>query len=96
MDGVTWGLKCVALADDETNDVAFGTRINVTVDKPTAEDEMVSAESAALTPAGTPVGGERLHFDLSRVVADGGDDLDIDARHIGTAVFMTLNKGNDA
>ncbi len=96
LDGVTWGLEAVAVADDETIDVAFGTAVNVTVDMATAEDEMVSAESAALTVAGTPAGAERIVFDIGRIVADAGDDLDIDARLLGIEIFLTLNAGNDA
>lgn len=98
MDGVTWALKGVACAADDTIDAAFGTAVSVAVDSAqTAEDLWVSSESAAVTIAGSPGAGELVFFNIARLT-DAGDpnkDLDIDARLIGLQIFWTSDALTD-
>lgn len=94
--GVAWGLQGVAVSDDGTIDVAYGTAVVVTDDAlNAAEDLMVSAESAAVTIAGTPAVGDVSFFRIFRDVSDANDDMTQDARLIGVQVFYTLDAGDD-
>ena len=96
LDGVAWFLQGVAVSDDETADVAYGTPVVVTDDQATAEDVYFTAESTAVTIAGTPAAGDFVFFRVGRDVSDAADDLDIDARLIGIVLFITTDAGNDA
>ena len=95
--GVAVCLQGVAAANDDTIDVAYGTtqliRDNGTG---TAEDLMVTAESSALTIAGSPAAGELCFFDVYRDVSDSNDDMTQDMRLIGVQIFYLLAAGNDA
>lgn len=96
-NGVAWGLQGVAVSDNDTIDVDFGTPAVVTDDNQSAaEDLLVTAESGALTIAGTPAEGDTCFFDIFRDVSDANDDMTEDARLIGVQLFFTTNAGNDA
>ena len=98
LDGVAWGLEAVAVTADGTIDIFYGTEIVVGVDAAqTAEDLWVTAESAAVTIAGTPAANDLCFFQISRVPSSTSplDDLDIDARLIGIELFYTRNALND-
>ena len=96
-DGVAWGLQGVAVSDNDTIDVAYGTAIIVTDDAlGAAEDLMVTAESSAITIAGTPAVGDLCFFRVYRDVSDANDDMAEDARLIGVKVFFTTDGINDA
>ena len=96
-DGVAWGLQGVAVSDNDTIDVAYGTAIIVTDDAlGAAEDLMVTAESSAITIAGTPAVGDLCFFRVYRDVSDGNDDMAEDARLIGVKLFFTTDGINDA
>jgi hypothetical protein len=56
----------------------------------------VTAESAAVTIAGTPANDELVHFRVQRVVSDGNDDMAEDLLLVGIRVFYTTNALNDA
>ena len=96
LDGVAWFLQGLAVSDDESADQAYGTAVVATDDQVTAEDVFVTAESAAVTLAGTPASEDHAFFRVGRDVSDAADDLDIDARLIGIVLFITTNAGNDA
>lgn len=99
LDGVVWGLQAVAVSADDTIDVAYGTEVVVGVDAAqTEEDIWMTAESAAVTIAGTPAKQDVVFFQISRVVGSTSplDDMDIDARLIGVKVFWTSDALNDA
>jgi hypothetical protein len=96
LDGVAFGIQGVAVSDDDTIDVAYGTAVVMTAkDGATAEDLYVSAETSAITIAGTPVDGDVCYFRVFRDVSDAGDDLDIDARLVGVKLYYTLDKARD-
>ena len=95
-DGVAWGLQGVAVGDDGTIDVAYGTAVVVTDDNiSAAEDLLVTIESTAITIAGTPAVDEMCYFRIFRDVSDGNDDMTEDARLIGIKLFFTTDAGND-
>ena len=96
-DGVAWGLQGVAVSNNDTIDVAYGTAIVVTDDAlSAAEDLCVTATSGAVTIAGTPAVGDICYFRIFRDVSDGNDDMGEDARLIGVKIFFTTDAANDA
>ena len=95
-DGVAWGLQAVAVGNSDTIDVAYGTAVVVTDDfDSAAEDCMITAESAALTVAGSPAAGELCFFRLFRDVSDANDDMTEDARLLGIKLFFTTDAPTD-
>jgi hypothetical protein len=83
--------------DNETIDVVYGTAIVVTDDAQSAAEELyVTAESSAITIAGTPADDDLCYFRVLRDVSDGNDDMTEDARLIGIKLFFTTDALNDA
>ncbi len=92
-----FGLQGVACADGDTIDVAFGTAVEVTdAGIGTVEDQQISAESGAMTVAGSPAAGEQSYFQLFRKAADGGDTFTGESRVLGIKLFFTTDAANDA
>ena len=92
-----FGLQGVACADGDTIDVAYGTAVTVTdAGIGTVEDQQVSAESSAVTIAGSPAAGEQTYFQLYRDANAGGDTFSADARVLGVKLFYTTDAANDA
>ena len=90
-DGVAWSLSGVCVSDNDTIDVAFGTAVVVTDDAlGAAEDLCVTAESGAVTIAGSPAAGDLAYFNIERDVSDANDDMAEDARLIGIKIFYTV------
>lgn len=95
-DGVTWALQGVACSDGDTADVAYGTAVTVDdANQSTAKDVYVTAESGAVTIAGTPAAGDICFFRLFRDVSDANDTAAEDARLIAIKLFITLDAGDD-
>ena len=91
-----FGLQGVACADGDTIDVAFGTAIEVTdAGIGTVEDQQITAESSAMTVAGSPAAGEQSYFQLFRKAADGGDTFTGECRVLGVKLFFTTDAAND-
>ncbi len=96
-DGVAWSLAGVCVSDNDTIDVAFGTAVVVTDDAlGAAEDLCVTAESGAVTIAGSPAAGDLAYFNIERDVSDGNDDMAEDARLIGIKIFYTIDDVHEA
>jgi len=98
LDGVAWGLECLAVAADDSIDQAYGTEVVVGVDAAQSnEDVWATAESGAVTIAGTPADDDLVFCQISRVVAstDPLDDMDVDARFLGVKIFWTSDAVND-
>jgi hypothetical protein len=96
-DGVAWGLQGVACADGNTMDVAYGTGVVVTDDaQSTNEDLYVTAESGAVTIAGSPAADELTFFRIYRDVSDGNDDMAEDAQLIGCKILYSISAENDS
>jgi hypothetical protein len=93
---VSWDLQGVACADNDTIDVAFGTAVAPTAKahSGTANDLDVTAESGAVTIAGSPSTDEEVFFQISRDVSE--DSLTADAKLLGIKLFFTTDAANDA
>ncbi len=94
--GVAWGLSAVAFSDADALDAAFGTEVIVTDTGGTTNNLYTTAESAAVTIAGTPQAGDVVVFKVRRVVADGGDTMAIDAGLLAVRLYLNTETGNDA
>ena len=96
-NGVSWGLQGVAVGNDNTIDVAYGSAVVVDDSSLGAVEEIcVSPESGAITIAGSPADDELTFFRIFRDVSDGNDDMAGDARLHGIKVFFTTDAANDA
>ena len=93
---VSWALAGVSCADNDTINVAFGTAVAPTAKahSGTANDLDVTAESGAVTIAGSPSTDEEVYFQITRDVS--ADDLDADAKLLGVKLFFTTDAANDA
>ena len=95
--GVSWFLQGVGMGDNTTIDVVYGTAIGVDDDAQGAVEELlVSAESSAVTIAGTPADDDLTYFRIYRDVSAGNDDMAGDARLHGVKIFFTTDALNDA
>ncbi len=94
--GVVWSLQAVAVSDDDTMSVAYGTEQTSTDTGGTTNDLYVSPESSAITVAGTPASEDMVFFRLSRVTGNGSDTMAIDARMMGVTVYLNTNADTDA
>ena len=92
---VSWGLSGVAIADDDSCNTAFGTQVAPTAKahSGTANDLDVTAESGAVTIAGSPSTDEQVFFQISRDVSE--DSLTADAKLLGIKLFFTTDAAND-
>ena len=90
-------LSAVAVGDNDTIDVVFGTQIVITdAGIGTVEDQQVTAESSAVTIAGSPAVDQLSYFRLERLAANGADTFTGDARVLGIKLFFTTDAANDA
>lgn len=91
---VEWDLQGVAVGNDDTIDVAYGTLQTVTQTMiATAEDMNYSSESSAITIAGSPAVDQMCFFRLGR---DGtADSHAVDAKLIGIKLFFTTDGRSD-
>lgn len=92
---VRWGIQAVAIGDADNLDAAFGTAVEVNDTGGTADYLYRSAETAAMTVAGSPAAEELVIFQSYREASDGADTLAIDATLIGIRVHYTIDAGND-
>ena len=92
---VSWDLAGVALADNGDLNTAFGTAVAPTAKahSGTSNDLDVTAESGAVTIAGSPGDDEYVFFQITRDVSD--DTLNADARLLGIKLFFTTDSAND-
>lgn len=93
--GVAWDLAAVAFADDDAMDTAFGTAVVVTDTGGTTNDHYTTAESSAVTVAGSPAAGETVYFRVRRAPANGADTLAIDATLLHVNIYINTNAGHD-
>jgi hypothetical protein len=94
--GVVFALAAVAVGNDDALDVAFGTAVLSADTGGTTHDIYAGPESGAVTVSGSPVEMDTVLFQISRVVADAGDTMAIDARLHGVRLFYNVNNGNDS
>ena len=93
---VAWGLSAVAIADNGDINTAFGTNVVTTAKahSGTSNDLDVSAESGAVSIAGSPSVDEMVFFQIMRDVS--ADDQSGDARLLGIKLFYTTDALNSA
>ena len=88
-------LAGVAMNDNQTIDVAYGTAVAVDDNAQGAVEELlVSAESGAITIAGTMADNDLVYFRLGRDVS--GDNMAGDCRLHGIKLHFTTDAANDA
>lgn len=91
-----WGLQAVAVANDGPLDVAFGIAQEVTDGAGSAADDcMISAETSAITVAGSPTAEEFVTFKVYRKAADGSDTGVGDAELLGIKIHYTTDTITD-
>jgi hypothetical protein len=93
---VAWQLAGVAITSDESINTAFGTQVATTAlaFSTTSNDLMVSAESGAVTIAGSPAANDMCFFQINRDTS--ADTQTGDARLLGVKLLFTTDAGNDA
>ena len=92
-----FGLQGVAIGDNDTINIAYGTAVDITdAGIGTVEDQQVSAVSSAITIAGSPAVDQQTYFQLYRDANAGGDTFTGDARVLGIKIFYTTDAANDA
>ena len=85
------------MSDNDAVDAAFGTAVSVTkAHSGTANDLDVTAESSAITIAGSPAAGDEVFFQVTRDADNGSDTLSADAKLLGIKLFFTTDAANDA
>ena len=94
--GVVWNIQAVAVSNDDTIAVNFGTAQQVADTGGTTNDLYVTSETPAITVGGSPANGDTVFFRVSRVTGDGGDTMAIDARLHSVILFITTDADNDA
>ena len=92
----SWALSGVAMSDDDTINASFGTAVAPTAKahSGTSNDLNVTAESGAVTIAGSPAAEDMVFFRIMRDVS--ADDQSGDARLLGIKLFFTTDAANDA
>ena len=93
---VAWQLAGVAITNDESINTAFGTQVATTAlaFSGTSNDLMVSAESGAVTIAGSPAANDMCFFQINRDTS--ADDQTGAARLLGVKILFTTDAANDA
>ena len=92
---VAWQLAGIAVSNDDTINTAFGTQVATTAlaFSGTSNDLMVSAESGAVTIAGSPAANDMCFFQINRDTS--ADDQTGNARLLGIKMFFTTDAAND-
>ena len=90
-----WTLQGVAISDNETIDVVYGTAVAVDdAAQGAVEELLVSAESGAVTIAGSPGDNELGYFRIGRDVSE--DNMAGDCRLQGIKLFFNTDAKNDS
>jgi len=93
--GVAWQIQAVAFANDDSLDTAFGTEVTVVDTGGTTDDVYFTAETSAMTVAGSPTSEEYVVFQVARAPADGSDTMAVDARLHGVKIHYTTDAAKD-
>jgi len=88
-NSVVIGLQATSYANDDALDAAFGTAQSVTDANLANGDLNVSAESSAITIAGSPAAGDVVIWQLYRNSGDGSDTLAATVRVISVTITYT-------
>ena len=92
---VTMTLQGVSFADNDSIDTAYGAAVAVTdAAQGAVEELLVSAESGAITIAGSPGENELTYFRIGRDVSE--DNMAGDCRLHGIKLFFNTDTKNDS
>lgn len=91
---VNWEIQGLAFSDDDALDTAYGTLQEVTDTLLATGDVHITAETSAVTIAGTPAAGDWLQFKVARDPAN--DTNTSDARLMGVRIRFGIAQYNDA
>ena len=93
---VVWQLGGIAVSSDDTINTAFGTLVATTAlaHSGTSNDLMVSAESGAVTIAGSPADNDQCFFQINNDASASGQTGAV--RLLGIKLFFTTDAANDA
>ena len=91
---VDWAISGGALSDNDAIDTALGAEITTTDTFLAQNDMHISAESTAITIAGTPADNDMIQFQIARKVAT--DNLTGDAQLIGIKLHITTDAATAA
>ena len=93
---MVWQLGGIAVSSDDTINTAFGTLVATTAlaHSGTSNDLMVSAESGAVTIAGSPAANDMCFFQINNDASASGQTGA--ARLLGIKMFFTTDAANDA
>ena len=93
---MVWQLGGIAVSSDDTINTAFGTLVATTAlaHSGTSNDLMVSAESGAVTIAGSPAANDMCFFQINNDAGASGQTGA--ARLLGIKMFFTTDAANDA
>jgi len=94
--GAAFSLEAVSFSDGESMAASFGTAVVVTDTGGTTNARYVTAESSAVTVAGSPAANDLVFFRFARVPANAGDTLALDASLLGVTLFLTTDTETDA
>lgn len=95
---VVWGLRAVAVSDNETPAADFGADATVTdAASTTTANLCLSGKTGACTIGGTPAEGDVVLFEVFRDGASGSDTLNgVDAWLTEVTLYVTLSETSDA
>lgn len=94
--GITWGLAAGSYDDDDAMDAALGTEVEVDDTLLATDDNHESAESAAITIAGSPAAEDKCYFVVARKVGNANDTLSADAQLTGIRLRFKKSALTDA
>ncbi len=92
---VVWGIAAGSFADNDALDTALGTEVTLEDAWIAQNDLHVSAETSAITIAGSPAGGDWVNFVVARKTGDANDDMAGDARLIGVKIEYGISSFSD-
>jgi hypothetical protein len=91
---IRWQIQMLSRADDEGLDTSWGTAVGVTDTILAANDQHISTATSAITPSGTPAGGEMMYFRVARDFAN-GDTSTADAILLAVRLAYTTDNYSD-
>ena len=86
---VVWAFQGVSYADNDAIDALWGTAQTITDTLTAIDDVCVTAETSAMTLAGTPAAGELAQFRAYRDADNGSDTHSDDAMLLGIKIIYT-------
>lgn len=93
---VVWGVQALAVSDDDALDASWGSAQTVTDALTATGDVMVTAETSAITAAGSPAEGDMLLIRVYRDADNASDTFSADAILLAVDLFPSINGANDA